>query len=120
MSYPDHTAEDKRVKDKYDAEVSMLEDYSFSDLVGVSIGRASMCWSETPRGVFDSTKAKMLYDRIVQRHEHLIREARAKECDYFYSTCFDSSDSVFNGTFQGSPRPDHFEERAKMIREGKL
>ena len=55
----------------------MLENYSFSDLVGVSIGRASMCWSETPRGVFDSTKAKMLYDRIVQRHEHLIREARA-------------------------------------------
>jgi hypothetical protein len=37
----------------------------FRELVGIAIGEASMCWSEIPKGVFDSTKASELADRIV-------------------------------------------------------
>lgn len=37
----------------------------FKELVGIAIGEASMCWSETPKGVFDSAKACELVDRIV-------------------------------------------------------
>lgn len=35
------------------------------ELVGIAIGEASMCWSEIPTGVFDSTKASTLVDRIM-------------------------------------------------------
>jgi hypothetical protein len=38
----------------------------FKELVGMSIGRASMCWSEAPKGVFDSTTASQLVDRILE------------------------------------------------------
>ena len=30
------------------------------------IGEASMCWSDTPKGIFDSTRAKKLGDEIVK------------------------------------------------------
>ena len=31
-----------------------------------AIGEASMCWSETPKGVFDSTKAKQIGEKLLQ------------------------------------------------------
>lgn len=37
----------------------------FRELVGIAIGEASMCWSEIPSGIFDSTRASLLVDRIV-------------------------------------------------------
>ena len=37
---------------------------SFKELVGECIGEASMCWSETPSGVFDSFRAIGLVDKI--------------------------------------------------------
>ena len=46
----------------------------FRQLVGEVIGEASMCWSETPLGVFDSTRASALVDKIcahVDRREEL-------------------------------------------------
>lgn len=41
-----------------------MSDAKFRELVGIAIGEASMCWSEIPSGVFNSTKAKELVDRI--------------------------------------------------------
>lgn len=41
------------------------ENTTFETLVGESIGEASMCWSETPTGVFESTKAKNIVDKIL-------------------------------------------------------
>ena len=32
--------------------------------IGVAIGEASMCWSETPKGVFDSTRATEIADNL--------------------------------------------------------
>jgi len=31
-----------------------------------NLGQASMCWSEIPKGVFDSTKAEKLGNEIMQ------------------------------------------------------
>lgn len=31
-----------------------------------ALGEASMCWNETPKGVFDSTKAKEIGDRLIK------------------------------------------------------
>lgn len=42
---------------------------SFREEVGEAIGEASMCWSETPTGVFDSTRASAIVDRIVNRFD---------------------------------------------------
>ena len=36
------------------------------DIVFQGIGEASMCWSERPKGVFDSTKAARIGDEIMQ------------------------------------------------------
>lgn len=36
----------------------------FRNIVGEAIGEASMCWSEPPNGVFDSTRASAIVDRI--------------------------------------------------------
>jgi hypothetical protein len=43
-------------------------------LIGEAIGEASMCWSETPQGIFDSTRAREICDRLteaVKRRHHL-------------------------------------------------
>jgi hypothetical protein len=38
---------------------------SFKQLVGECIGEASMCWSITPHGVFDSERASKIVDKIL-------------------------------------------------------
>jgi len=40
----------------------------FKTVIGEAIGEASMCWSETPSGVFDSSRASLLVDRILEAH----------------------------------------------------
>ena len=44
-----------------------------------ALGEASMCWSETPQGVFDSTKgieiAKKLYEEILKEKSGNLPEA---------------------------------------------
>lgn len=37
------------------------------ELIGEAIGEASMCWSETPKGVFDSTRAKKIADNLLSK-----------------------------------------------------
>lgn len=52
---------------------------SIDEAIYQAIGEASMCWSETPKGIFDSTKAKQIADDLItklnRRHhvESLIR-----------------------------------------------
>lgn len=43
----------------------MDKNKSFREVVGETIGEASMCWSETPTGVFDSERAVKLVDRVM-------------------------------------------------------
>lgn len=42
-----------------------VKEQSLREVIGIAIGEASMCWSEMPSGVFDSTKAGLLVDRIL-------------------------------------------------------
>jgi hypothetical protein len=39
------------------------------EIIFISLGRASMCWSETPRGEFDSTTAAELGKEIMDAVE---------------------------------------------------
>jgi hypothetical protein len=36
-----------------------------SELIGIAIGEASMCWSEVPKGIFDSTKAIEIKEKLI-------------------------------------------------------
>lgn len=38
--------------------------------IGQIIGEASMCWSETPTGIFDSQKASELLDEVMAHIEY--------------------------------------------------
>lgn len=39
---------------------------SLESAVFQALGAASMCWDETPKGVFDSTRAKEIGDSLVE------------------------------------------------------
>lgn len=45
-----------------------------TELVYINLGRASMCWSEIPKGVFDSTRAAELGKEIMEAVEKYIEE----------------------------------------------
>ena len=44
----------------------------------VALGEVSMCWSERPKGIFESTKARQIGDDLVAEIKNII-EARPKE-----------------------------------------
>jgi len=44
---------------------------TFREKVGQAIGEASVCWSELPHGVFQSSRASELVDEIVAEYEKL-------------------------------------------------
>jgi len=39
---------------------------NWEELIMTAIGKASMCWSETPKGVFDSTRAKQIGKKLLE------------------------------------------------------
>lgn len=40
-------------------------------LIFQALGEASMCWSETPKGVFDSTRAKEIGEKLCKNLEEI-------------------------------------------------
>lgn len=40
-------------------------------LIFVALGEASMCWSETPKGIFNSDKAKLVGEKLVEDIENI-------------------------------------------------
>ena len=48
-----------------------------SELIFISLGRASMCWSELPRGTFESTTAVQLGEEILKAIEEYIERQEA-------------------------------------------
>jgi hypothetical protein len=46
--------------------------------IGEIIGEASMCWSDTPTGVFDSTKASSLIDEIMTHIKYPLSEDKPR------------------------------------------
>ena len=59
----DNTSEDK------DKTMETLEKQDLTAIVFEALGEASMCWSETPKGVFESTHAKEIGDRVMEAIE---------------------------------------------------
>lgn len=55
---------------EYEAQKNKaIKEYKMKTLenkVFEALGEASMCWSETPKGVFDSTKAREIGDRLMR------------------------------------------------------
>ncbi len=47
----------------FGVHLDILNDWE--KLVMEALGEASMCWSETPKGVFDSTKAREIGERLL-------------------------------------------------------
>lgn len=54
-------------------EGDRLEDVSLDQWVGEALGAASMCWSETPKGVFDSTRAAAIADALLGQFKLMLR-----------------------------------------------
>ena len=54
----------------------------FRDKVGTTIGEASMLWSEIPHGVFNSTKAQLLSERLLNDYEALLTKISLLKQDY--------------------------------------
>lgn len=48
----------------YGIELDILNDWK--ELIETAIGEASMCWSETPKGIFDVEKAKEIGERLLE------------------------------------------------------
>jgi hypothetical protein len=52
----------QRAENNYDFTNNEL-----GEAVGLAIGAASMCWSETPTGVFDSAQATLIVTALLER-----------------------------------------------------
>lgn len=66
--------EDSTIEEAIKITAGAVMEINFRELIGISIGEASMCWSETPSGVFDSTRAKEIYDKLIAAVEQLKAE----------------------------------------------
>jgi hypothetical protein len=51
-----------------------MDKEKLTELVYINLGRASMCWSDIPSGVFDSTKAAELGKEIMEAVERYIED----------------------------------------------
>lgn len=54
---------------------------TFKELVGQSIGEASMCWSEAPKGVFESDRASKIVDKIIAYHLEVLEGLKITGCN---------------------------------------
>lgn len=70
--------------------VSSIDDIKTKVFEG--LGEASMCWSETPKGIFDSTHAKKVGDEIMAAIEnnvglatHILFEALKRDNQLYYA-----------------------------------
>ena len=52
-------------------EIAKAELRTIREIIGQDIGEASICWSELPNGIFDSTKASFIVDRLALKYESL-------------------------------------------------
>lgn len=44
----------------------LMTEKKLREIIFMNLGAASMCWSEYPKGVFNSTKAELLGNEIVE------------------------------------------------------
>ena len=49
-----------------------MDEAKLRELVSLALGKASMCWSEIPTGVFDSEKMKRIDEELIQAIKELM------------------------------------------------
>jgi hypothetical protein len=54
--------------------------------VFTALGEVSMCWSETPTGVFDSAKAKEIGDRLMEEIKNSLHNSNSPKYQYHLQT----------------------------------
>lgn len=54
---------------------------NWGELIMTALGEASMCWSETPKGVFDSTKAIQIGEKLLEDIKSGPKKAQEEERD---------------------------------------
>ncbi len=52
-------------------EETMNKKETLSELIGIALGEASMCWSESPKGIFDSGEAIKIQKKLINDIERL-------------------------------------------------
>lgn len=57
----------------------ILEALDFYEIIGQAIGEASMCWDETPKGVFDSTRAIKILNSLLKLYAAKRRGEEVKQ-----------------------------------------
>lgn len=62
--------------------VMNFEDEDSETAIFMALGRASVCWEETPKGVFDSTTCKEVGEELLA---HLRKLRLAPDPDHFLS-----------------------------------
>jgi hypothetical protein len=74
---PEGTNVWKELYDRYDQIHKTMTKDKLEELIFINLGRASMCWSETPTGVFDSNTAVELGREIIKAIEEYIERQEA-------------------------------------------
>jgi hypothetical protein len=79
--------------------------------LGEVIGEASMCWSETPKGIFDSTRASKLVDDLWFIYEGAVKQTEENTKKEIYrrknvSDCFGWMEDWLNAYSDANGSPD--------------
>ena len=89
------------------------------ELVYINLGRASMCWSEIPKGVFDSTRAAELGKEIVEAIDKYVEkdkvERKFKLDDSFKKAL---EEAVVSDTPASSWMDEYREEYDRLLASG--
>ena len=80
--------------------------------IGEAIGEASVCWNELPVGVFDSTKASAIVDRIIA--DVTVKLASAEERA---RQEIDSFKEIFEANQELGKKVDDLKEKLRLAQE---
>jgi hypothetical protein len=104
------------------------KDKEFSELVGEALGRASMAWSETPIGIFDSDTCCVLHIDIMNAHNEELKKlqaenAKLRECleftTYAAEYLFKPDENLAEGLFPTSYFTLSYEGDLELIEKTK-
>lgn len=74
-----------KIKTKTRWPLSLSKDAAlkkFSEVAGIAIGEASVCWGETPKGVFNSDRAVLVLERVIKAAQEMHAElSKAEELE---------------------------------------
>jgi len=57
----------------------MMKRKEIEKIIGEAIGEGSMCWSETPKGIFDSVNASRIVEETVNKIINIMKSKKDKQ-----------------------------------------